>query len=51
MPVVGTLFAVMASVWAWGIAWWLAVAMYVGPRLAFFAILRTWFRRTIPRRP
>ena len=51
MPVVGTLFAVMASVWAWAIPWWMAVAMYVGPRLAFFAILRTWFRRTVrPRR-
>jgi hypothetical protein len=39
MPVVGTCAAVMAATWAWGIPWWMAVAMYLGPRLAWaFAV-------------
>ena len=39
MPVVGTCAAVMAATWAWGVPWWMAVAMYLGPRLAWaFAV-------------
>ena len=50
IPVIGTAFAVMASVWAWGIAWWMAVAIYLGPKLAFILMIRAWARRTIGRR-
>lgn len=40
MPVVGTCAAVMAATWAWGIPWWMAVAMFLGPRLAWVFAVR-----------
>jgi hypothetical protein len=45
MPVVGTCAAVMAAVWAWDVPWWGAVAMFVGPRLAWVLAVRMWLRR------
>jgi hypothetical protein len=46
IPVIGTAFAVMAAVWTRGVAWWIAVAMYLGPKLAFVVMMRSWVRRT-----
>jgi hypothetical protein len=45
IPVIGTAFAIMAAVWTWGVAWWIAVAMYLGPKLAFVVLVRAWVRR------
>ena len=45
MPVVGTCAAVMAAVWAWGVPWWAAVAMFVGPRLGWVLAVRASLRR------
>lgn len=44
IPVVGTAAAVMSAVWAWDIAWWAAVALYLSPRLAFVAYARSMWR-------
>lgn len=45
IPVVGTAAAVMSAVWAWDVAWWTAVAMYLGPRLGFVALARAAWKR------
>lgn len=45
MPVIGTCAAVMAAAWAWGTPWWLGVAIYLGPRLAWVLLARAILRR------
>jgi membrane protein implicated in regulation of membrane protease activity len=47
LPVIGTAAAVMASVWAWGVAWWMAVAMYLGPKVVLLFAIRTIVRRSV----
>lgn len=44
MPVVGTAAAVMSAVWAWDIAWWIAVAAYLAPRVGFVVAARAMER-------
>jgi hypothetical protein len=45
MPVIGTCAAVMSAAWAWGTAWWMGVAMFLGPRLAWVLVARAILRR------
>jgi hypothetical protein len=45
IPVIGTAFAIMAAVWTWALPWWIAVAMYLGPRLALVVGVRAYLRR------
>ena len=47
LPVIGTAAAVMASVWAWGVAWWMAVALYLGPKVVLLFAIRTIVRRSV----
>jgi hypothetical protein len=45
IPVIGTAFAIMAAVWTWALPWWIAVAMFLGPRLALVVGMRAYLRR------
>ncbi len=45
VPVVGTAAAIMCAVWAWAWPWWLAVALFLGPKLAFLCMARIMERR------
>ncbi|MFO0963162.1 MAG: hypothetical protein U0625_09690 [Phycisphaerales bacterium] len=45
VPVVGTAAAIMCAVWAWGWPWWLGVALYLGPKVAYLCIARVMERR------
>jgi hypothetical protein len=47
IPVIGTAAAVMCAVWAWGIPWWVAVAMYLMPKVCFVLVARGIERRAI----
>jgi fatty acid desaturase len=47
IPVIGTAAAVMCAVWAWDIPWWMAVAMYLTPKVIFVLIARGVERRDI----
>ena len=47
IPVIGTAAAVMCAVWAWDIPWWMAVAMYLTPKVIFVLIARGIERRAI----
>ena len=51
IPVIGTAFTIMAAVWTWALPWWLAVAMYLGPRLALVLGMRAYLRRLSTGRP
>ena len=46
MPVVGTCAAVLCAAWAWHTAWWMGVAIFLGPRLAWVLLARAILRRT-----
>jgi hypothetical protein len=37
----------MCAVWAWDIPWWMAVAMYLTPKVIFVLIARGVERRDI----
>jgi hypothetical protein len=45
MPVVGTCAAVLCAAWAWHTAWWMGVAIFLGPRLAWVLLARAILRR------
>ena len=47
IPVIGTAAAVMCAVWAWGVPWWVAVAMYLIPKVCFVLVARGIERRAI----
>ncbi|MCX5640632.1 MAG: hypothetical protein NT059_07465 [Planctomycetota bacterium] len=47
IPVIGTAVAVMCAVWAWGVPWWVAAAMYLAPKVLFVLIARGIERRAI----
>jgi MFS family permease len=49
IPVIGTAAAVMCAVWAWGVPWWVAVAMYalLGVGTGLWLTLNTTLRQEI----
>lgn len=46
VPVVGTAAAIMCAVWAWGWPWWMGVALFLGPKVAFLCTARVMERRS-----
>ncbi len=45
VPVVGTAAAIVGAVWAWELHWWVAVAMYVTPKVLYMVVMRAAERR------